>query len=102
LWSNGELMVGTLRPLRISRAAYERQRAVPAVRSAFRLAGLGSFETLIARYTAGPDEMRRFVGEGPVLTDDRPLLEFHRSVTASEVVDLSGLRGDVSRHLEKN
>jgi spermidine synthase len=101
LWSNGELMVGSLRPLRISRATYERQRAVPAVRSAFRLAGLGSFETLIARYTAGPDEMRRFVGDGPVLTDDRPLLEFHRSVPdGGGVVDISALRGDVSRHLE--
>jgi spermidine synthase len=101
LWSNGELMVGGARSLRISRRAFERQRAAPAVRSAFALVGLDSFEALLARYTAGPDEMRRFVGGGPVLTDDRPLLEFHRSVAGGDgVVNLSDLRGDVSRHVE--
>jgi spermidine synthase len=103
LWSNGELMVGGARPLRIYRRAFERQRAAPAVRSAFALVGLDSFEALLARYTAGPDEMRRFVGGGPVLTDDRPLLEFHRSVAGGDdVVDLSDLRGEVSRHVEEN
>jgi len=103
LWSNGELMVGGARPLRVSRRAFERQQAAPAVRSAFALVGLDNFEALLARYTAGPDEMRRFVGDGLVLTDDRPLLEFHRSVTGGDaVVDISALRGDVGRHLEEN
>jgi hypothetical protein len=45
--------------------------------------------------------MRRFVGEGPILTDDKPLLEYHRSIRHSgPPVDVSSLRGDVTRHLD--
>ena len=99
LWSNGTLMVGSVDPLYISEEAFERRRTSPDARFAFALVGLDSFEALLARYTAGPDEMRRFVGDGPVLTDDRPLLEFHRSLPSSPGVDVSSLRGDVRRHL---
>ncbi len=100
LWSDGALMVGSLRPLRISREAFERKLSAPDVRRGFLLVGFDTFEALAARYTAGPDEMRRFVGEGLVLTDDRPLLEFHRSLPREGgLVDLSTLRGDVSRHV---
>ena len=102
LWSNGTLMVGSVQPLRFSREAFERQLAVPDVRFAFALVGLDNFEALLARYTAGPDEMRRFVGDGPILTDDRPLLEFHRSLPAGGApVDVSSLRGDVRRHVRE-
>jgi hypothetical protein len=53
------------------------------------------------RSTAGPEEMRRFVGPGPILTDDLPLLEYHRSLrNGGRAVDLSSLRGDVTRLLQ--
>jgi hypothetical protein len=39
--------------------------------------------------------MRRYVGEGPVLTDDRPLLEYYRSLPRSqEDFDVDELRGE--------
>jgi hypothetical protein len=45
---------------------------------------------------AGPDELRAFVGAGPLLTDDRPMVEYHRSLPAGDPpVNLSGVRGDV-------
>jgi spermidine synthase len=100
LWSGGELMVGSLGPLRISRSAYDRNAADPRVRPSLARVGLESFDALLARYTAGPEEMRRFVGEGPVLTDDRPLVEFHRSLDATDLPDISALRGDVARHVD--
>ena len=57
-----------------------------------------TFEDLRGWYSAGPDEMRRFVGAGPLLTDDRPLLEYHRSLPGEpDALDLSTLRGDVNR-----
>ena len=41
--------------------------------------------------------MRAFVGNGPTLTDDRPLLEYYRSLPPDhEELDLSTLRGRVS------
>ncbi|HXG54184.1 MAG TPA: fused MFS/spermidine synthase [Vicinamibacterales bacterium] len=101
LWADGTLMVGSVQPLRFSREAFERQLSVPDIRVGLAQVGLDSFEALLGRYTAGPDEMRRFVGKGPVLTDDRPLLEFHRSLPpGGATVDVSSLRGDVRRHVQ--
>ena len=59
--------------------------------------GLTSFDVLANWYTAGPDAMRRFVGPGPLLTDDRPLVEYHRSLPQDAgPLDLSTLRSDFS------
>jgi spermidine synthase len=100
LWADGSLMVGSLEPLRFSRAGFERKLQAPDVVFGLSRVRLDTFEALAGRYTAGPDEMRRFVGDGPILTDDRPLLEYHRSLTdAGRPLDLSTLRGDVRRHL---
>jgi spermidine synthase len=100
LWSGGSLMVGSLAPLRISRSAVERQLSDADTRFALVRVGLDSFDALLARYTAGPDQMRAFVGGGPVLTDDRPMLEYHRSLEGTgRQVDVSSLRGDVSAYV---
>ena len=97
LWLGGQLMVGSLRPLTISPALVSDKQARPETRLALDDIGLDSFETLASWYVAGPDELRRFVGAGPVLTDDRPLVEYHRSLPANDPpVDLAGLRGDVA------
>ncbi len=100
LWADGSLMLGSLRPLRISRAVYEGRLKDPQLLFGLSRIRLDTWEALLRRYTAGPDEMRRFVGEGPILTDDRPLLEYHRSLPDSgRPLDLSMLKGDVRRHL---
>ena len=94
-------VVGSRTLLRIRRETVERQLADPDTRTALHRVGLDSFDALLARYTAGPDEMQAFLGTGPVLTDDRPLLEYHRSLDGSRgSVDVSSLRGDVTRHLQ--
>ncbi len=100
LWSGGTLMVGSTAPLRISRDDVERRLAGSDMRFALARVGLDSFEALMQRYTAGPEEMRAFVGPGPMLTDDRPLLEYHRSLReAGRPGDFSVLHGDVMRHV---
>lgn len=96
LWLDGQLMVGSLQPLTLTRALVEGKRARSETRTALDEIGLDSFETLASWYVAGPDELRNFVGDGPLLTDDRPLVEYHRSLPANDPpVDLAGLRGDV-------
>jgi spermidine synthase len=101
LWGDGTLMLGSLTPLRISHAAYEERRGDPQVLFGLSRIRLDTFDALLRRYTAGPDEMRRFVGEGEILTDDRPLLEYHRSLSeTSRPLDLSTVKGDVTRHLQ--
>lgn len=94
LWGD-ELMIGTKRPLVLRRSDFEWKLQVPGRREALAELGIDSFEALLAAYRAGPDELRRFVGPGPVLTDDRPLVEYFLSLPRDRGVDLSGLRGDV-------
>jgi len=97
LWADGQLMVGATQPLRLAREPFEAKRRRAVTRAALDAIGLDSFETLTSWYVAGPDQLRRFVGDGPLLTDDRPLVEYHRSLPAGEpMVDLSGVRGDVA------
>jgi spermidine synthase len=97
LWLDGELMVGSAEPLQVRRETVERALAAPASGELLRTFGLDSFDALDQWYTAGPREMRAFVGQGPLLTDDRPLLEYYRSLPSDHVpIDLSTLRGRFS------
>jgi spermidine synthase len=92
LWNDGTLLVGSKRPLVISRSAFERQQRAPRTREALDAIGLRGFEDLTARFVAGPAALRAFVGEGEMLSDDRPRLEFHRSLPRNQAaIDLSPL-----------
>lgn len=96
LWEDGTVMVGTKRPLRISRSAFERKLQSGETRVALGAAGLSSFDSLRESYVAGPEELRRFAGSGPMLTDDRPQAEYFLSLPSdSRAVDTAGLQGDV-------
>jgi spermidine synthase len=91
LWVDRSLMVGTTTPFVFSERAFERRRQTRGFGGYFdwdypRLAGL---------YLAGPDELRAFVGPGPVLTDDKPTLEYFLSLPKDAgPVDVRGLTRD--------
>lgn len=77
LWGDGSLMLGSMRPFTLSQSAYEARRQ--------------TFEqfpwdlaTLKRIYIAGPEEMKAFVGEGPILTDDRPVIEYFLSLPKND------------------
>ena len=102
LWYDANFMVGTRQPLRIDFQALERLRRNATTRAALDAVGLTGAEVLRSWYSAGADEMRAFVGSGPVLTDDRPLVEYHHWLPRPEdqpPLDLSALKGDVARHV---
>jgi spermidine synthase len=95
-WVDGTLLVGTIEPLRLSESAFERRLEDDRTRQALDAIGLTSFTTLAHWFTADASTIRRFVGSGPVLTDDRPLVEYYRSLPPNEpLIDLSRLRSDV-------
>ena len=72
------------------RAVFER----PGMAAALAAIGLDNPDMLVSWYTAGPDAMRAFVNGGDILTDDRPLLEYHRSLPPDAgQLDISPLRG---------
>ena len=102
LWYEANFMVGTLKPLAIDPSALARMRQHPETREALDAVGLTQFEVLRSWFSAGPDEMRAFVGDGPVLTDDRPLVEYHHWLPRPEEqppLNVSSLKGDVTRFI---
>lgn len=96
LWRGGSLMLGSREPLVLRRADYDWKMAIPGRRQALLELGYDTFEALTADYVAGPDEMRAFVGPGPLLTDDRPLTEYFLTLPRDRELDITGLRGDVT------
>jgi spermidine synthase len=94
-WAGGTLLVGTTQPLKLDPEKFHAKLLHERTRRALESIALPSFEALLARYTTGPDELREFVGPGLILTDDRPLVEYHRSLPGNEPeIDLSGLKGE--------
>lgn len=97
LWLEGQLMVGSLEPLTLSEAVFASKLSDPKLGAVMEAVGLDSFQALRNWYTSGPREMAAFVGPGPLLTDDLPLVEYHRSLPASQSpLDLTRLKGDVA------
>jgi spermidine synthase len=98
LWREGDFMIGSLGPIVLTPGRVAAARRDPRTARALDAIGLSDDETLRSWFTGGADEMRRFVGDGPVLTDDRPLIEYHRSLGESQpLLDIEALRGDVSQ-----
>ncbi len=96
-WANGSMLVGTREPLRIDRRRSSNARlADPETRAAMESVGIVDATSLAGLYTAGPDELRAFVGPGPVLDDDHPRVEYFRTLGtgAAQRPDLAQLHGD--------
>lgn len=100
LWHGGTLMVGSSRPLVLEEETFLRKQASPQTKEALDAMGFKSFEALLAQFDAGPAEIKAFLGEGRILTDDQPLTEYFLSLPQNDKpVDFSTLRGDVRRHV---
>jgi spermidine synthase len=92
LWSDGTLVVGGREAVRPDADRFAQRLAEPGARSALASLGIGSFSALQSRYLADSYSLRGFVGEGPILTDDQPRVEFYLSLPRGDrPVDLRGL-----------
>jgi len=78
IWNGGgfTVLVGSSEPPRVSLADLRRRFSDPGQRESLAVVGLDSPEALLSCLLAGPDRVRAFVGEGPLNTDDRPLIEY--------------------------
>lgn len=96
LWADGHLLIGSKSALRLDRKRFQHKLEDPGTRESLEEVGLGSFDRVLASFVAGPDDLRRFVGPGALLTDDRPIIEYHRSLPVDDPpIRFDGLRGDV-------
>lgn len=101
LWFEGSLMVGSKRPLQLDPADFDRKLADPQTRAVLEEMGFPSFMSLFSVYWAGPQELKQYVGPGPILTDDQPLVEYFRSLPRNEPPrDITNVRGDALQHVK--
>jgi spermidine synthase len=99
VWADGSLLVGALEPLQLRRAEFDAKLELPGRAQGLRDLGVQSFDKLLSMFVAGPEELRAYLGPGPVLTDDRPLAEYFLSLPRDKSPDLSSLKGDVGRYV---
>lgn len=87
LWAEGTLMLGSREPFTFSRSAYEQRRQDPRFRALFDW----QYEQVMRIYNGQGEDLARWVGPGPIITDDRPLLEYFLSLPREPAVDLEAL-----------
>lgn len=101
-WAEGSLMIGSKHPLQLDSAAFARRLTDGELRAALADVGIRDFAPLLALYWSGPDELRAYTGGGPILTDDRPMVEYFLSLPLREPPgDVSRVRGDPSRVVKR-
>jgi spermidine synthase len=103
------IMVGSDAPLRVDPSRIDAALADPDVRADLAAFGLDSPGAILGSFLAADDSLRRYVGEGPIHTFDRPTLEFRLPRTLAErplhLVEADNLEamipfaGDVRDHL---
>jgi spermidine synthase len=102
-WMDGTLLVGSVDRFQLRRQDFERKLQFPGASQGARDLGAETFEQLLKMYRAGPNQLRAFVGPGPILTDNQPIVEYFLSLPRDRDPDL-GLIGtdDVHRRVVGN
>jgi len=99
-WAEGNLFIGSKQPLRLSRENFDGRAFYAGRRQAMADTGIDSFDALLRTFVAGPDQLRVYLGEGPLLTDDRPMAEYFLSLPRDRQADFNQIpRGDVRQFI---
>jgi len=93
-WMGGSIVIGSNEPLQIRESDFALKLAYPQVKKALEESGLGTFDLLVRQYFTNRAQIERYLGEGPMLRDDRPVTEYFLSMpTDSKPVDLTPYAG---------
>jgi spermidine synthase len=80
LWLTADLVIGSREPIVLDLAETARRFESPRARAALLQGGFGGVDDIAGAFVATRDELEAFVGDGPVLSDDRPFIEYYRSL----------------------
>ena len=78
-------LVGSQEPLKLSPASFQERLVSDRLAHDLARLHLGATEQMFSTYLMGRDAMLAFAGDAPIVTDDRPLVEF----TGPKAVDMS-------------
>lgn len=79
-WYHGSLMIGSKQPQELTPERLQKRFDQPGVTENAKRMNLGSAADLLTQYSGDREAFRKNVGNGPVLTDNRPLTEYFRAV----------------------
>ena len=93
------ILIGTLERLTINYKDFIERAKIPSIQKGLAEDDLDGL-SLLDSFMMGPKDVSKYVGPGPIHTDDRPRLEFFKatdltSSTAQNIVGLQALRQDV-------
>jgi predicted membrane-bound spermidine synthase len=94
LWLGGDLLVGSNTPLRIDPAELDARLADPSARASLAEVGFNHAQDVLAQFRGTSEQLHAYAGDGAVLTDDHPILEYFQSQDIpGDPPDLSGFVG---------
>jgi spermidine synthase len=96
LWGDARLMVGSRRPIRLSRSRIDKMLSEPATRRVLALMNVETFGHMARIFRAGPEQLHAVLGRGPHVTDDRPLIEYFAPPPPAAAVHVDQLRSDIA------
>jgi spermidine synthase len=95
LWANGAIAIGSKSPIAVDPAALAARFDDPAARASLAAIGLTRPEDVLGLYVGNRDDALVYLGPGPVISDDRPYVEYYRSLPAGDrLPDVSGFPRD--------
>jgi spermidine synthase len=80
MWYHGTILVGAKGPLRLDYEAIEAKFQHPQLRGVLEELGIRGVNDLMREFVGRPDEVRAFLGPGPVISDRYPVIEYINSV----------------------
>ena len=97
------ILIGTLEPLTINYKNFIARSQIASIREGLAADDLDGL-SLLDSFMMGPEAVRKYVGVGPIHTDNRPRLEFFRGAdlvgtTAQNVKGMAEYREPVGRYL---
>jgi spermidine synthase len=78
------MLVGSNEPITIDPAAVQSRLVDPAWQPVLGDVGIVDWSAFAGLFTADDASLRAAIGDGPVLTDDRPRLEYYRTLPADD------------------
>ncbi|MCS6802029.1 MAG: fused MFS/spermidine synthase [Chloroflexota bacterium] len=80
MWYHGTILVGAKGPLRLDYDAIEAKFQHPRLRAVLDDLGIRGVNDLMREFVARPEEVRAFLGPGPVISDRYPVIEYINSI----------------------
>jgi spermidine synthase len=100
LWSNGDLLVGSKSPIKVDPALLATKFRPSRAASALAEVGLTDAQQVLDMYNADKPELMAVAGDGPLITDNFPYIEYFRSLPKDGQPDVGAYSHNVEEVLK--